>query len=73
MWLLIVERVVKVHVVSWGDSEEEDFGFGRIDVEVDPPGPGGEAFVVSHVAVHVLHHSVAVLNVIPSANSSEKS
>lgn len=56
---------IDLHVMGGGDSEEEDGGFGRIDVEINPSAPGGEAFVIGQVTIHVLHYSVSVLNVIP--------
>ena len=56
---------IHLHVVGGGDSQEENLGFRRIHIEINPSGPSGETFVIGHIPVHVLHHSVAVLNVIP--------
>lgn len=51
-----------------GDSEEEDGGSGRIDVEINPSSPCSESFVIGYVTIHVFHDSVSVLNVIPSGS-----
>lgn len=56
---------INLHAMCGGDSEEEDNGFERIDIEINPSGPIDEAFVIGHVTIHVLHYSVLVLNVIP--------
>lgn len=54
--------------MSGGDSEEEDGGFGRIDVEINPSSPCSESFVIGYVTIHVFQDSVSVLNVIPSGS-----
>lgn len=56
-------------IVSGRNSLEEDFGFSRIDILVNPSSPCGQPFVKCHEAVHVFGYGGAVLYVVPSATT----
>lgn len=49
---------------------EEDFGLCRVDVEINPAAPRGQAFEEGDEAVHVLGHGGAILYVVPSATTA---
>lgn len=53
-----------------GDALEEDSGVGLEEVSVDPSSPGVERLAERLRPVHVLHHRVALLDVVPSAANS---
>lgn len=49
------------------DPLEENFGFWRVNISVDPSGPCGHPFVVSNETVHVFVQFIPLLHVVPSA------
>ena len=45
---------------------KEYFGFGRVNVDVDPPRPCGQPFIICNQTVHILVQLIPLLHVIPS-------
>lgn len=52
------------------DPLEEDLGFVRINVEVDPPSPRCQALVKRNQAVHILVQFVPLLDITPPGITS---
>jgi hypothetical protein len=61
-----------VPVVRGRHGLEEDTGLGLIEVEVHPAGPGGEAALERHRAVHVLVVSPRLAHVVPPASTDHQ-
>lgn len=64
----MIDRGKFLLVMGGRDPLEENFGFGRVNISVDPSGPCGHAFVVSNKTVHVFVQFIPLLHVVPSAN-----
>lgn len=52
------------------DPLEEHLGFVRINVEVDPPSPRCEPFVIRNHAVHIFVKFVPLLDITPPGITS---
>ena len=53
-------------IMGGRNALEEDFGFGRVNVDVDPPRPCGQPFIICNQTVHILVQLIPLLHVIPS-------
>ena len=58
--------------MSGRNALEENFGFGGIDVLVNPSTPSAKSFVESIKTVHVSHQRRPISNVIPPKKKKKK-
>ena len=50
---------------------KEYFGFGRVNIEINPSSPSGQSLIKGHQTVHVLEKLGTISDIIPSAYDRE--
>lgn len=55
-----------LHIMCRRNALEEDFGFRRINIVVDPSSPGGQSLVKCNQPVHIFVQFTPFLDIIPS-------